>query len=1008
MQQGRVVLDRDFNALREIVDRRDREETLDIVGPCGTPDDGFAVRPHWHVIPLLRRLVLSPPLSPPAEEYDLQIGAGTMYVGGLRVEWPATVAGAPTGYSYFSQPDWLFPHPAPAPSTEIVWLQLDEHEVSATEDPDLLDAALGGPDTTQRLRLLRTVRRAAVDATTCQPAWQALQAQWLAQGYAFDAARMRRLPQARLQVAFTAQLSSGNPCDPIATGGYLGAENQLIRVKWTPPAARAANGTLLWGYDDASFIYRATSDQTGTRLSLARTPPDAYHFPGSGQYVEVLRTTALLGAGADQQAEQDGVLVPRCVAEETGFVTTLAAPYDPTASDNALVLSQPLPAAYLDSTEPLFVRIWQGGGAMAAGGGTMELVDPVANASTGLVVTLTVPGGTAIAAGSFWLMALRPATPQSVLPAALLAAPQPPDGPHSWACPLAVVQWPGAGTAPVIDDCRVKFDDLVALTQRPRGCCTASLSPDDITIDRTLQSVLNGLSAPGTLCLAPGTYTLAAPLRLGAAQTGLSIVAENGATLMAATGTEAGFGDGLIVVAGAQGVTLRGLTLVPPATAVPAGLLDGLANLVRIGLPAAQDAMAGLLKLCSAETRSLTTMIGIRAAGCELLTVAGCTVRFPGGTGGPAFGIGLFAAGDCARLAVRGCRFDATALPPTQSPALSQALGFPGAGGFVLQASGRSPQGAIGCLASPGAARFLDPAITDRAAIDRASIDILVNTAAVFDTRNIFTTVTDLSGAAFEDNVFDSVILAVSAHAMLDGVRVAGNRVVNSTAGVWLRPLDSLAFFFATPQTFAANAAGIVLIDPVVAGDSMWLKLVQLQQETFLPWVLGLLLPPPAGAVAGRFAAATGGATMRIAANSLGALAGLAAGAPPLAPPALAVVTDTYLSAVDTGPGLIVEANRVQARTLSNYPAAVLAVAGRLGVTGNLISNEPSGSPPAGLSLQIFPDGLAGTGSGSPAPRICVTGNVLEGASNLGTLLRTDATGLPQGLNTWLPFNASA
>jgi len=42
-QQGRAILDRDINALQEGVLKRFAAETLDIVGPCGTPDNGFAI-----------------------------------------------------------------------------------------------------------------------------------------------------------------------------------------------------------------------------------------------------------------------------------------------------------------------------------------------------------------------------------------------------------------------------------------------------------------------------------------------------------------------------------------------------------------------------------------------------------------------------------------------------------------------------------------------------------------------------------------------------------------------------------------------------------------------------------------------------------------------------------------------------------------------------------------------------------------------------------------------------
>jgi Family of unknown function (DUF6519) len=1042
LQQGRVLLDRDFNAERDIVDQRERAVTRDVVGPCGTPDDGFAIRAPLYRRPLTEirnanSTSFRLPLSPPSDAYNLLIGPGTMYVGGLRVEFPPEVGGTAMHYGYWNQPDWLQPDPPAAPATEIVWLQLDEQEVSATEDPNLLEVALGGPDTTQRLRLMRTVRRAAVTANACAPAWAALLSQWQSNGIGFDGPRMRRLPTATMQVAFTQPLSTANPCDPAATGGYLGAENQLIRVKWVPPQAGAVAGTLLWGYDNASYLYRCTPDQTGQRLSVARQPPDAYHFPGTGQYVEVLRTTALLGTGAAAEAEDGSGLLPRCIAEDTGFVTTLAAAYDPTSADNALVLSMPLPPAYETSAEPLFVRIWQGGGAMGADGGTLVLQDPVANASTGLTVTITVPAGSAIAPGAYWMMALRPGTPQTIWPAALLDAPQPADGPRSWACPLAVVEWPLGAFGPVVHDCRVPFVSLTELTARPAGCCDVSLTLAEITTDRTVQSAVNGMTGPSTLCLGPGTYYLQAPLRIGAAQAGLTIVAENGATLMAAPGTEAGFGDGLVVVAGAIGVTLRGLTLVPPAVPVASDLFAELPNLARIALPAMRDPLTELIRLTIAAGAAPLTMIGVRAAGCPSLTVAQCAVTFtaPASAAAPQFGMGLLASGTCTGLTVRGCNFDASAMPPSQTPALRQREGFLGSSGFVVPQSqvgvqGAGIQGAIGILASPRAEQFLapqqivplrfgagpnlltgartsggllriNPALSSGRVIVASGAANAIIDPTVFrnDPQDVFTTVPDFSGCTIEDNIFDSMIVAVSAFGMLAPTRVVGNTVVNSSAGIWLRPIEQARFSFIT--------TGEAM--PAVADDSMWLKLVLLQQETFLTWLLGLLLPLPAGATSGAFAATAGGGTVHVTGNAVAALAGAAGGVAEDGMPALALVTGVFTSAVDTGPGFVVADNRLQACAPLPYPAAVLAISGRLAATGNLISNAQPASPPTSVSLMIYPDNNGGLLKGDlPATRICVTGNVLEGVSNLSLLIRPDGANLPAPFNTWAPFNANA
>src|SRR5271157_5240528 len=45
MQQGRVTLEADWNEASQIAGEELRRETLDIVGPCGTPDDGYLIVP---------------------------------------------------------------------------------------------------------------------------------------------------------------------------------------------------------------------------------------------------------------------------------------------------------------------------------------------------------------------------------------------------------------------------------------------------------------------------------------------------------------------------------------------------------------------------------------------------------------------------------------------------------------------------------------------------------------------------------------------------------------------------------------------------------------------------------------------------------------------------------------------------------------------------------------------------------------------------------------------------
>src|SRR5438270_12604077 len=101
-QQGRVILDRDINAMQTLLDGELRRETLDIVGPCGTPDDGFAISLPTLASPLrppggtARDVRLFPILTspPPPDPFDFLIKPGTIYVGGLRAVFAPPAAGA--------------------------------------------------------------------------------------------------------------------------------------------------------------------------------------------------------------------------------------------------------------------------------------------------------------------------------------------------------------------------------------------------------------------------------------------------------------------------------------------------------------------------------------------------------------------------------------------------------------------------------------------------------------------------------------------------------------------------------------------------------------------------------------------------------------------------------------------------------------------------------------------------------------------------------------------------
>ena len=646
-QQGRVILDRDFNAQQGLAADRVASDALNVIGPCGTPDDGFRIN--------------SPAQSSPPAESDFTISPGIMYVGGQLVTLPADKDGTAISYSYYSQPDWPAPDkPTQDLAREFVYLDVTEQEVSAVEDPDLLEVALGGPDTTQRIKLLRRVRRMTAPAADCAGAWEAAIAQWGTEGLLLDPATMQLLPQVRLQVGFTANSGSGDPCDPVATGGYLGADNQLIRVRIDRSGSQAQ---LIWGYDNASFLYRIASISADrTTLTLAADPPDAFHVPQTGQCVEVLRTGAFFAQEPDQTDPIGQRKIQQVAAESAGVLCQLAQPFGPTVAGdvtNHIVLTTQLSADLAAEQLPLFLRIWQAALPLPLSGGTVTLADPATGVSTGVTVTVSAVGNGALPDGAFWQIAVRPGTPQGVYPEDLLTAPQLPDGPRRWACPLAVIDWTAKGGA-TVTDCRNGFDNLVELTRRKGGCCTVEIDPGKLkttSLQKLIDKAVTQAHAV-TICFSFGDYPLQQPLRLGAEHSGLTLKSCAAATLVADPESEAAFADGLIVLTNANDVTLRGLTLKPTRVTVPKRLLDNLTNLTKAKLGN------------KAALHKPQTIFGIRALNSTRLTIRDCHIAFVKSqfdVTDDLFGAAIFLQGDCTDLSVQGCKFTSE-IAPTYNP----------------------------------------------------------------------------------------------------------------------------------------------------------------------------------------------------------------------------------------------------------------------------------------------------------------------------------------------------
>jgi Family of unknown function (DUF6519) len=596
-QQGRVTLEADVNEQGRIVQEERRREAVDIIGPVGSPDGGYTI-------------------SVTAAGTDIQVAPGTIHLGGWRLVLP------PPGLSTASQPGWLdMPAwPAPAGNQSIALLAI-EQTVIAVEDTALQEVALGGPDSAGRLSLLQHILRIPTAAATCADGENALAALATANGQTWNPATGQLTSTATLLVTPVTGTTTPGPCDPPSQGGYIGADNQMIRVAVIQYDPTSRSGTLVWGWNNASFLYRATLAQANT-LNFLATPVDPDHTPQQGQAVEILLSTLDLGDGDRSKAGGGNF-----IAAAQGVLMILGAGQGYNGTTQQLTLPNNLTGQYVSQTPdangtvpPLFVRLWQATVNFTAG-------TPVPLGNTGLNATINNPPlNTAIGNRPYWQFAVRPSTPTQVYPQRYLTAPQPPDGPRQFLAELGVAGW-SSGKFNLLANCVPPF---LPLTKQPTGCCEIVLGPADVSGRGGLQAVVDSVKGgPAIISLRPGTYTLATPLVLGSQHAGLVLQGcSGGVTLQADSGNIGAFLFGMIAMLGVSNIALRRLNFTIPAVPGPA----------------------------AAGAAPPNTLVGLAIAAAQSLTVEDCNFALDQGTA-LSSGSAIFAVGALSAIIVRCSTF---------------------------------------------------------------------------------------------------------------------------------------------------------------------------------------------------------------------------------------------------------------------------------------------------------------------------------------------------------------
>ena len=444
LQQGRVALDEEFNEQVKIDDRLRRAALTDIIGGCCIPasaPDSFRVS---------------------VKDRTIRVESGRMWVQGILCESSAVqVIPLPKGTG-----------------KHLVYLEIFEQHITGVEDPQIIEVALGGPDTANRTK---TVVRALVAPVAANQSCATLK------GWTAPERTTGKL------TATTGAQPPGTPCVVPAQAGYTGLENQLYRVEVqrsgtlggpTPP-------TFKWSRDNGSVL-SPWLKVDGDELVLPSPGVDDVLGFQDNRWVELshdgLDTAGVAGPLVEvigRRTDSLGLFRLRFNAhgQTVPDPATLGHPkvrrWDQDQGSNPTLGGIPITAAGTPVPLESGVEVSFSPGFYRSGDHWMIPARTFSGSSTGDVIWSTDANGVAVA--------------------------QPPHGVERFTCRLAVITGGGATAGAQVEDCRSTFPSLCGL-ERSNGCCTVTVGRAGADVSTITEALARLPEDGGEICVLPGDY----------------------------------------------------------------------------------------------------------------------------------------------------------------------------------------------------------------------------------------------------------------------------------------------------------------------------------------------------------------------------------------------------------------------------------------------------------------------------------------------------------------------
>jgi hypothetical protein len=446
--QGRPSVEADDNEQRRIDLHRSDTTTDDVIGDAGYPKGttGFAIT---------------------ANGNDLAIGAGRMYVGGLLCENESSTA------SLLNQPD------LPAPASGLagvpgfvgkgaynVILDVFERDITMYDDGEIREKALGGTDHAARVKTLWQVRLVNVaPGTTCATAPPLTSA-------VHDGELMVR----------TNAAAATRDCTLPPLAGYQSRENQAYRFEIQAGGAPGV-ATFKWSRENGSvvtpIVATPQSGILGQQFQVQSLPADSTLTFANNQFVELTDDIIDLNGCP-------GIIAFIQIADPATRTITLSA----------------APSGTIDLARNPKMRRWDWTDASDTNGVPTQVPGNWVDIESGIQVQFT--GGT-YQPLDYWIVPARTAIDEQTGALDYPTTPQSAQYVEHRQVSLAIVTYNGAAFDSTVQDCRLAFPPLTAITAsdvsyQPGAC---PLLAGATTVQQALDTLCQENQGPCTLVLDP-------------------------------------------------------------------------------------------------------------------------------------------------------------------------------------------------------------------------------------------------------------------------------------------------------------------------------------------------------------------------------------------------------------------------------------------------------------------------------------------------------------------------